>query len=211
MSTALFQCVSDGIAHNLHHCMPVAPVPATDIKYEAMGRLACYTFRGDCAKMYWWCMELAERGLRAISFIGVDEVATYADDPYKLTILGFMPMSMEKRTENEQYYFTGLIEKFMTAILRSPIEDDWLQRIVKQCVLGQDWYESADFCYNAVRMCAKEGRQIDYRRLLASERGFSEFGSTLVRVMAHICYLHESDKPKNPVRVTGKKLRGLFR
>lgn len=211
MATALFQCVSEGIAHNLHHCMPVAPCPTDSMKYEAFGKLACYTFRGDCAQMYWWCMELAEKGLKAISFIGVDEVATYPDDPYKVTLLGFMPMRFEQRTANEQYYFTGLIEKFMSAIINSPIEDDWLRRIVKQCVLGQDWYESADFCFKAVKMCEKYGRQIDYRRLLSEERGFAEHGSTMARVLAHVCYLYESSKPQNPVRTASKRIRGLFK
>lgn len=193
MATALFQCISEDVARNMERCLPVAPVEVTD--FRTFGNLSCIVFTGDCGNMYWWCMDISSQSPRTVSFIGVDEDSCYADDPYKLAMLYNVPRMNILRTEAQEHYYSDLVEKFMSAITHFEFDDSQLARICSQCVLGQDENNSAGSCITKVKMCMSHGRQGNYRNLLSidDEDSYSSVGqNTLVRVMAHICYLDKA-------------------
>lgn len=206
MATALFQCTSPDVARNMEHCLQVAPVSVLDFK--SFGNLACIIFDGDCANMYWWCMDIAIQSPRTCAFIGIDEQKSYADDKYSLTILTGDPSSGAF-----QKCFVELIEKFTAALRDMSFTDEQLEQICNQCMIGE--YYSADLVERVaavVRVCASSGNAFSQKHLLgfqvSGEYRESAKRDMTIRVMAHICYLHSV--LRTPTTKVGGLLRFLF-
>ena len=105
------------------------------------------------------------------------------------------PRMLLIRTDAQERYYSELVERFMSAILHFEFDDSQLERICNQCVLGVDYSDSAGHCAAKVKVCMTQGRQCNYRNLLSidDEHAYSSDGqNTLVRVMAHICYLDKA-------------------
>lgn len=201
MATALFQCISPDVAANMYRCLPVAPVMV--IHYQSFSNLFSIVFSGDCGSMYWLCLDIAEKSPKTVSFVGIDERAMSSDDPYKLCLIGCVPQK-SLRSKMQQEYLSILIEHFMTSVRQTaPLDDAWLRRICNQSVLGDDVDGSAEYCFQAVRRCEQYGRKINYRSMLDGYLGRT-YGdgdwNTIVRVMAHLCYLSESANDRLGVR-----------
>lgn len=199
MATALFQCIDNGTAIITHSYLL-----RQFSNVQHFDNLVAVVFDGDCGEVYWRCMRYAEGTDNKVAFIGIDETASYPSDPYEVFLLGSMPQYKSYRTDGQTYAFARLVEQFMNAVTSFELTEDQIEEICKQCVLGEDPDGSAFYCMNAVRVCGTQGRQCNYKNVLDSAHAWTyscPTQNTMVRVMAHICYLGNAARTQR---------RGLF-
>lgn len=193
MSTALFVCMSDNMAHSLQSELYTAPVHIYDS--HALSNSLYVWFDGDCPEMYGYCLEKSLSSHGKISFIGIDEVRTKLLDQYSVIPLSKLPRMRNLRSDTQQKLLYILIEQFMRACVTFDIPDDWLRSVCQCSVIGVDTYDSAGHCFHAVRCCQECGKRMNYIAVCDPYSG-SVYSvgdwNTMVRVMAHICYLADS-------------------
>lgn len=110
MATALFQCSDKYIATRLKSRLCSAPVHL--VAFDVFDNIPFISFSGDYVKMYWWCMDLADKLHGKVSFIGIDERVNRVDENIKMCIwfCGSMTPDKSRRLAAQTERLSHLIE-----------------------------------------------------------------------------------------------------
>lgn len=188
MPTALFQCLNNAAVERITSRLENCPHDVTRV--WPFDKWLCAAFNGDCYRMYCWSMDLVTVYPGSLAFIGIDENAVYADDPYKLVILTDMPVFEANKNAIQIKYYDTLISAFLRASTILDFDHDEILTVCQRCVLGDYTKQGIEYCANLVDNVFNNPGTVQLRNLLMYSMAFAQLGlqSTMVRVMAHFCY-----------------------
>lgn len=193
MSIAIFQCLGDGRIKKLATHLQ-ADKNFRGCSFTQMSTILCVSFSGDCGQMYKRCMAVAEEFVEEVAFIGVDESSKYPADYYSLDALGQMARLVEYRTVKQDSCYNVLKYEFKKAIRGSHFTYEDFVNIISHCYLGIDIVNSGvGYVANLFESMANvDMSDEDMEQLIEDETAceLSAVGHwTIIRVMAHVCYL----------------------
>lgn len=193
LATALFQCADMNTIEQLANTIYRNP-PCPNVKVYKQGLLMYIWFYYDFKTVYEYCMNLIPYCSGSAAFIGIDETANGPRDYYSLAVITNTPYLVEFRSGLQKGYLRTLKHDFHRAISRCNFTYEEAATIVQRCFIGRDVFASC----NQIALIIRQLSQIPLLKYSYLDqvvespdvRIESEVGHwTLIRAMAHICYL----------------------
>lgn len=196
MATALFQCCDVNTVEKLAYAIYRNP-PYSGVKIYKQGLLMYMSFYYDFITIYEYCMNMIPYFSGSATFIGIDEKADGCSDHYSLACLTNTPYLVEYRSGLQRGYLRTLKHDFHRAITKANFTYEEALTIVQRCYIGRDVNTGC----NKIALIVRQLSQIPLLKYTYLDqvvespdvRFESEVGHlTLIRTMAHICYLRLS-------------------
>lgn len=193
LATALFQCANANIVPQLANSIYRNP-PCQGVKVYQQGTLLHMLFYYDFFSVYEYCMNIIPYFSGSVAFIGIDETANSGRDFYNLSVITNTPPVVEYRSSLQAGYMRMLKHDFHRAITGLNFTYEDALTIVERCFLGRDVFSSCSQVSLIIRQLSQiPALKYSYLDKVVESpdvRFESEVGHwTLIRAMAHICYL----------------------
>lgn len=210
MPTAMFQCSDIEISKAV--LIESQKAPCNIVQAYTYPAWYIFSFDGACDQVYFWAMDLVPKYAGKLAFIGIDELSYEPDDPYKLVVLTDLPYMRDMRTPLQRKYLSVLQVAFIAGMKDIHHTRSEIHTVCERCGMGMDMKEVVDNCsswiyhMSCMSSMASPYDMLDQVNVLAGINS-----ATMVRCMAHFCYLsyHTARIPTMVERIKFSVLDGI--
>lgn len=191
MAIATFQCDNEDFAIALGYIIKDNP-PHRRVRVGVNERFVHLAFVDKCELVYYYCMELVTGCTGRAAFLGIDELALKPGDYYNLATLDTISLNRQKRSYETIKDFNKLRSDFLVAIKQSLYSYDEVLTVCQRCVLGEDKFNSVKYCTDTIHYLSVLTNLVasNVVSALDCQMCYSDGTfNTMVRCMAHYCYL----------------------